>query len=173
MGRALIIALYYTGARPVEILQIRGKDVKSDKAYITVFVRGSKRGLPRNIPLPRRLPMVKELYNYAMGCFPEMYIFFKYQNKYTRHYTRKNGEQITRFETTDKLRYYFKKWFDPVIQHGISPYFLRHNRFSKLAHKGLEMEQIRLLKGGKTITSVSPYLHMSSHSFKKIAKKID
>lgn len=173
MGRALIIALYYTGARPVEILQLRGKDVFKDRSYVKVFIRGAKRGLPRTVYLPIKQEMIKELYDYAIACFPEMLLFFKYANKYKRLHTSKNGKQITYIQTTDKLRYYFKKWFDNVVPGGICPYFLRHNRFSRLAENGLSMEEIRLLKGGKTIASVSPYLHLSSASFKKIARKLD
>lgn len=171
-GRALLIALYYTGARPAELLEMKGKDINEKGSYIICHVPGKKGGLPRNIYLRSSKPLVKELYQYAKSTFPEMQIFYKYRNNYVRRYINKKGQPIERTETTGKLGYYFNRWFQGIIEEGISPYYLRHNRFSKLSQAGLSDQQLRILKGSKTIESINPYIHMSSAAAKAAAKKI-
>lgn len=171
-GRALLITLYYTGARPNEVLRIQGKDVSRQDQYIIVKVKGSKGGLPRTLYFPYKKALLRELYTYATGRFPEMYLFYHFQNKYVRTVPGKTGpKQNTTI--TDKLRYHLNKWFEGVIEDSINPYFLRHNRFSKLAEAGLSMQDLRMIKGSRTTESVTPYLHMSAASAKKAAKKME
>lgn len=169
-GRALLIALYYTGARPNEVLQLKAKDITRDKSYIALSLPASKGGLPRVIHLPYKNPLVKELYNYSRGQFVNMYIFWAFKNKYVRRVKTKKGVKI-RIDTTDRLRYYFNKWFAGVVKGGIPPYFLRHNRFTKLAIAGVSDREIRIIKGSKSMDSVTPYIHLSSEMSKRNAKR--
>jgi site-specific recombinase XerD len=167
-GRGLLIGLYYTGGRPVEVLRCKGVDVEKEGNYVKVKLEGAKHGLTRIIYLPERLTLVKEFYNYARSVFPEQLLFYHYANKYVRKLP--NGKE--RVETTNKIYYYISKWFTGVIAGGITPYFLRHNRFSSLSMAGIKTEEIQQLKGSKTIEGVRPYLHLSSRTMKEIAKKI-
>lgn len=170
-GRALLAVLYYTGCRPVEALELRPKDFERKGQYLTVKVPGKKGGLPRTIYIKRSRYYVQQLEEYALSLFDTMLLFYKYRNNYKRTVVNKKGEVKVRIETTDKLRYYFKIWFKGVID--ISPYYLRHNRFSKLAEAGVDMQDIRMLKGSRTIESITPYIHLSTKSAKTIAKKLD
>lgn len=170
-GRALLFTLYYTGGRPAEILELQPKKINKDANNITIQVPGKKGGLPRTIYLNIKKPGVKEIWEYSQTLHPEAFMFFNYRNNYTRVYTNKKGLQTTNKETTDKLRYYIKKWFTGVLD--ITPYYLRHNRFSKLSQAGATMDQLRQLKGSKTLESIHPYQHMSTHLAKSISKKID
>ena len=68
---------------------------------------------------------------------------------------------------TCKIQWLFKKYFI------FPPYFLRHNRFSKLADKGVSLDQIRQLKGAKRMESITPYFHLSTALARVTAKKID
>lgn len=162
-ARALIITLYFTGARPNEVLRIKSGDIARQDNYITVKLLASKNGMPRTVFLNPKNILVKELYNYAVTLPPDMFLFYNFTNKYTR--TIKGKEYNS---NSDRLRYHFKQWFDGIID--INPYYLRHNRFSKLAEAGATMEQIRLLKGSKTFESISPYIHLSTESAKKLSK---
>ena len=176
--RSLIILLYYTGCRPKEALQVHSRDIKRDKRHLTVKLVGSKGGRPRTIYLPlgtnkKPRALVRELMNYAMSCYPDMLIFYHFIGHYLRRVKTKKGPVITRVDTTDKLRYHFKNWFKDVVEGSISPYFLRHNRFSKLAQKGVTLEQLRLIKGSKSFDSIMEYLHMSKSEAEKISRKID
>jgi integrase len=170
-SKALIITAYYTGARPGEYLQLTGKDAKKEGNYLILQLKGTKGGLPRPIYLSMSLPLIKQLYTYITKNPPEAYLFPHYKTTYKRKVQRKKGEK-TQIVHSDKLRYYFKKWFKNIPPEGIPPYYLRHNRFSKVSQAGATLEEMRQLKGSKTIESVMPYLHMSTSTSKKNAKRI-
>jgi site-specific recombinase XerD len=171
-GRALIIYLYFTGARPAEAFKTICKDFTRIRSFVKVNVPAAKGGLPRTVFLKYTNPLVRELYKYAQSLFDDQRLFWKYANSYKRPYTKKNGEEIFYEQTSDKLRYYFKKWFDH-IDGGISPYFLRHNRMSKLSERGASLEDIRQFKGARSFESVYPYLHMNTKTAKSLARRID
>lgn len=171
-SRALLIALYYTGGRPNEVLRLTGKDIAKVRHYVTVSLKGSKHGMPRTVYLPYKSELVKELYLYGISCFADAFIFFHFQNKYKRFKPNKKGILKEYIDISDKLRYHFSKWFSGVIPDSIPPYYLRHNRFSKLIQSGASMEDIMLLKGSKKLDSVRPYMHMSSERAEKLSKKM-
>lgn len=172
-GRALLITLYYTGARPAEALLLKSKHITKKGSYVIIQMTGQiKSSLPRPIHLQYKQKMIKELYQYATGRPPQMLLFYNYKGNYTRTKISKKGKIITTQETSDKLRYHFQKWFTGVLPHSIPPYFLRHNRFSKLATTGLTDRELRQLKGSRTNTSIQPYIHLSTDTSQKIAKKI-
>lgn len=171
-GRSLLIALYYTGARPNEVLRIKAKDVEKEGSYITVRVPASKGGLPRKIYLRWKIDLVKELYKFASARPLEMYLFYNYWSKYKRKVVKK-GVVTKRRDISAKLYYNVVKWFTGVVDDSVSPYFLRHNRFSKLSEAGLTMEELRMIKGSRSIDSVGYYVHMSTGTAKKAAKKIE
>lgn len=174
-GRALLICAYATGARPIEYLNLKGKDIRLEKHEIYIKLPAAKNGLPRDIPISiRRMPLIKELYKYSTTCMPEMFIFWHFRtNGYRRLYKCKNGEIKEYIEYTDGLRYHFNRWFENVIKGSIPPYFLRHNRFSKMMAKGATTEQIRLWKGSRTLASVTPYTHLSKDMARKASKFVD
>jgi site-specific recombinase XerD len=172
-GRSLIIALYYTGARPNEILRMKAGDIEKEDKYIKLRVKASKGGLPRTIYLPFTSELPKQLLEYASSLPSDMYLFYHYLKKYKRKHINKFGVTKEYLEISNNLRYYFKKWFDKVIEESIPPYYLRHNRFSKLIEAGITLEEARMLKGSKTFNSIVPYIHMSTHAARNIAKKME
>lgn len=171
-ARALLICLYYTGARPNEVLRLVGRDLIKKGSYLLVKIKGSKGGLPRTLHLPLRLPLIKELYKYALSMHEDAYIFFNYKGAVKKVIMTRNGPKEYQ-EISGRLRYHFSKWFDGVTEEPIPPYYLRHNRLSKLSEAGLTMQDLQMFKGSKSINSVMPYLHMSRATAKKIARRID
>lgn len=169
----MVIVSYYTGARPNEILRLRSKDIKRENNYVVVQVEGSKGGLPRPIYLRYKKPMVKELYKYCQALNPERFLFFHFRGSCQKKRIKKDGTIYFVNDSSYKLYYHFTKWFDILPMGTISPYYLRHNRFSAVSQKGGSMEDIRMLKGSKTLASVEPYLHMSTERAKKIARFVD
>ena len=174
-GRALLICAYATGARPVEYLQLKGKDIRREKHEVYIKLPAAKNGLPRDIPISvRRMPLIIELHKYAMSIMPEMFIFWHFRtNGYKRLHKCKNGTIKEYMDYAASLRYHFNKWFDGVVKGSIPPYFLRHSRFSSMMSKGATTEQVRLWKGSKTLASVSPYAHMSKEMAKKASRFVD
>lgn len=172
-GRALLITLFYTGARPVEALGLKGKDITMFKGYyVAVRLETAKKGKTRTLMLLHKDPLVRELYDYAIRCFPEALLFYHYRSEYTRKTKSKFGKDLERKEVSDKLRYHIKKWFKGVIPESITTYFLRHNRFSSLAQEGVSPQDIKEFKGAKSITSVDPYIHLSTKKLTELARRI-
>lgn len=170
---ALLIIMYYTGARPIEVLRLKGKDITKEAQHLKLALTTAKKGTSRYVYLPLKKPLVKKFETYADRIYPDLPLFFHFRNSYTRLYRRKNGEVKTYIETTDKLRFWFKIWFDGVMTDPIPPYYLRHNRFSSLMMKGASPEEVRQFKGSKDLKSVMPYLHMSSAQAKKISRILE
>jgi integrase len=174
-AKVLVLILYYTGARPAEVLELRSKAIKKKVNNLIIQIPPKKRGLPRPVYLNLKNPLIKTILNYSIKVYPEMLLFNNFRTKYIRRYTyKKDGVEFKgfRIEYTDGLRYYFKKWFSFLIEGGIPPYFLRHNRFSRLSEEGASAEEIRFIKGSRTLESVTPYVHLSSKTAIKLSKKI-
>ena len=170
--KTFLSAIYYSGARPNEVLNLVSENVKKIGNYVHITLPPSKSGLPRTIIINIKKPLIKEFYKYCLSMPPNTYLFFSLRNKYLRTKVNKNRVSRDYIEITGKLGYYFKKWFG-FLDDPISPYYLRHNRFSKLSMKGASTSDIRMLKGSKTDSSVFPYLHMSQAKAKKIEKMMD
>lgn len=167
-ARCLVCTLYYTGCRPSEALELTAKDHEVQGVYLVIRIPGKKKGLTRPVYLNLSLPLVGEIKDYALVHHPDYYIYHAFKGAYVRYWTNKKGERKTRVETSDKFRYHFRKWSDGVL----TPYFMRHSRFSKLAEAGATPEEIRQIKGARTLSSVTPYLHLTSTTGKKMARKI-
>lgn len=168
--QSLIILLYYTGARPSEILELKGSDIIREPNYIVVKLKTFKKGLPRTLYLAGRKPFVNILRNYSYKVHPDVYAFWMFRCGYKVKYINKKGDINTNLDRTAKLRYFFKRWFSVLEEKEIPAYYLRHNRFSIFAQKGASIEDIRLWKGGKTLESVTPYLHMTTVTSRKLSR---
>lgn len=165
--KAFIIMMYYTGARPIEILNLKAGDIKKVKNNIEIFMQGSKRGMPRPIIIPIARKYMTFLYKYAYS-FPEnVYIFFQL---WSNSYKMQNGKKVRNI--TNKVHYFFNKAFENVIEGSIPPYYLRHNRFTKVIIEGGDVQDIKHLKGAKTLASAEPYIHLSTKKAKKIGRMI-
>lgn len=174
MALSLIYCLYLTGARPVEILNLKSKDVVRDAQYVKIQVSGAKNGLPRPIYIKWSNKYAKHIYEYARQLMPEMYIHYAFRGKYVRTALSKKGIVKTYAEISRPVRSNFAKWFKDILgDEPIVPYHLRHNRFSKLSEAGATPEEMRITKGARTYQSITPYIHMSAERGKKMAKNIN
>jgi len=165
-ARAFLIIIYYTGARPIELLQLKASNFKKDKNDLEIQIPTAKNGRPRMVSIPFARKYVKELYDYVNSFMPDILVFYDLISRKERKYTKKNGETIIYIVITDKIYYYMTKWI------GLNPYFFRHNRMSSLAQNGLDLIDLQQFKGAKRVDSVMPYLHMSKNIAKKIGRKI-
>lgn len=171
-GKVLLSILYYTGARPEEVLKLKAANISRDGGYVIIQMPPSKRGLARPIYLSvHKNDLVKEIWTYARSLPGEMLLFLAYIGCYKRPYTKRNGDHAEYIERTYKLRYHFRKWFEGIMD--ITPYFLRHNRFSSMMLKGADFQQIKIIKGSKSMESVTPYAHLSKEMAVKNAKLIE
>lgn len=174
MAMSLIFCLYLTGARPIEILNLKAKDVSKDGSHYKIQVAGAKNGLPRPIFLKSSNKYARHVYEYSRQLLPDMWLHHSFRGKYVRSVINKKGVVKTYAELSRPVRSNFAKWFKNVLgEQPIVPYHLRHNRFSKLSEAGASLEDMRITKGAKTLQSITPYIHMSAERGKKMAKNID
>lgn len=170
--RAFLIALFYTCARPNEVLSLKSEDISTEKKAIMIKLKGSKGGVPRILTYSYNNKHIKELYKYTISCFPNMFLFWTLRSSYIIHVKTKNYGIKEYKERTAKLRYYFKKWFS-FMGDSIPPYFLRHNGLSKLAQLGATDRELLQVKGSKTFESIQKYVHMSKDTSLKLSKKFN
>jgi len=170
-GRALLIVMYYSGARPIECLALRAKDIqKSGRRYISIFFPSSKGGMARTLEF-KITPMILELWRYRARFQDDVLIFWNYRSKRKRVRTLKSGKFRELKYPADTLTYHFKRWFKGVLDDPIPPYYLRHSRISQLAMTGeVSEEQLRVWKGSKTAESVRPYTHLTKKTLRKITR---
>jgi len=166
MGKAFLILLYYTGARPIELLQLKPEHFEKKSTYLTIQIPTAKKGVPRVISIPFVRKHIKKLYKYVQGVYKEVYIFYDLISKRIRYYKTKFGDIKKYIIITDKIYYHIKKWIN------VPPYFLRHSRMSALSQNGADLIELQHFKGSKRTDSVLPYLHMSSKISQKIGRKL-
>lgn len=179
-ARALCILLWMTGKRPNEILNITAGDISKANTFIKINIKGSKGGYSTPTLLPLKDKLVEEVWNLSKDKFPDQYLFWAFRSK-----SKKKGavKKIRKKQTdgsyqwiqktytkeynnlANRLHYWFSKWFK------VPAYYFRHNRLTLAAAK-LDVNQLMLLKGAKTMESVRPYLHYSEKTSKKIAGEL-
>lgn len=185
-AQALLISMYYTGARPSEIVEVCGKDIYKkkyeNKSVYEIKLITLKKGISRNIPIPIN-KQTKLLYDYAKKQHPELFIFYSFRKNakikvswnvskdilikengvitQDKHIEHKQKEYLRRGHM---LNYYTKMWT------GKLAYFFRHHRFSFMADKGASDNDIQFMKGSRTPKSVEPYKHMSIQRKSKLTK---
>lgn len=166
LGMNYCITQYYTGGRPVEILQLKPKHFEKKGKYLNIQIPTAKRGVARLISLPFARKHVSELWKYSQSVYDDVYLFYDLVSSKQRTYINKKGVVKRYTIITDKVYYNITKWFD------MNPYFFRHSRMSSLSQNGATMEELRQFKGAKRYDSIYPYLHMSSDISQKIGNRI-
>lgn len=184
-ARALVIVSWLTGARPNEVLRLKGNDIIKEPYYLKIELKGSKRSKNRTLMLPiRNNDLVKELWSYIQTVPGPVFLFWAFRSSRVRHgttvtHTKKiDGKEVKEKKhydkkyrvLSDKLYYWFKKWFSVLFEDGVPPYYLRHNRSSVMAENctAAEIAQAR----GSTISSAEQYIHLSEKQAKKIGREL-
>ena len=178
-ARTLVIILWMTGARPIEVLNLVAGDFEPDGAFMKIKLRTAKRGIGRIIELPYKDPLVNEVWKYVKDKLPTFYIFWAFRSKSNKTFTKvmvkKKGSDGTiqmiekRYnkpyhDVSNRLHHWFKKWFQ------LPPYYFRHNRFTIMADYEDNIERIRQTKGAKGYDSVLRYMHTSAKAARRSGK---
>jgi hypothetical protein len=142
-------------------------------------LKAAKNGLEGSIMLPTS-NLVREFYDYSKKIIPGTHIFDYFrsatrnQPKYKKFHKVINLEG--KIETVSEeikgnypnpahnLTYFFTKHF------GVSPYYFRHNRFTKMKKLGASNDDIRMAKLGKTEYSTLAYVKYDTVENKKRKK---
>lgn len=139
-----VLLLYYTGARPSELLGLKPSDVEAEGNLIRMQIPTLKGGSGRVIYLNKN-ELTGRILAFAQNCMVGRLLPYK------------RGWQIR------NLVY-------RVSDNQLTPYFFRHNRFSIAAKEGASQYDLRYLKGAKDARSVDDYVHIAGVQTKKLAK---
>lgn len=150
--KVYLTLLYYTGARPSELLKLRKNNIIFEEDSIKIQIPTLKRGVGRIVYLEKKdRNELENVENYVKSLENDDEMLFK---------ILKNGWNVRDF-------------IYKVTENKLTPYFFRHNRFTKLAIKGVSPFILKYLKGSKTVASVETYVHVSGLEAKKIKEMID
>lgn len=149
--RVCLILLYYTGARPSEILELRLENIWYDKDVegIGVSLVTKKGGDARTIFLPID-KFTQEILDYRNADHRgDLRVIRKWSNYW-------NIRDFV-YKITDKK---------------LTVYFFRHNRFSKMAKAGVSGHVLKYYKGARSIASLEKYIKLGGNEVKDILDKI-
>jgi len=147
--RVALILLYYTGARPSEIVNLKREHVKKFRNLICVNFITTKKGISRTIWMPFN-SLTKEVIELAEKLQPEQPLLPRIRHPWN-----------------------IRDLVYRVSDNTLTAYFFRHNRLTKLANRGFDVYTLRYFKGAKSIQSVEPYVQMAGTPIKKLAKYLD
>ena len=151
-AEALIMALFYTGARVSELLQIKVKDINKDE--IMIKGKGSKY---RKILIPKKLNAVLKDYANTQRLDTSEYLF--------------TGERgvITRNTALTILKRY--AGLSRMKKDKVSPHAIRHLYTKNLVEAGVSYSAIKQLLG-HTLTTTDIYMQLSKKELLKIINSI-
>lgn len=142
-----LILLYYTGARPSELVNLKWKNIELDKNKVKITLPTTKKGIGRTIFLP--------LNDYTKILIEERQF--------------KNGEwYILPYQKGYRIRDLIYR----LSNNELTAYFFRHNRLSQLALAGVDIHTLKYFKGAKSLSSVEDYIHLGGLQVRRIANKI-
>jgi len=170
-ARALVICMYITGARPIEIMNIKSNDFYQQGQDLFINMPASKRGKPRILIYPMMDELVKELWDYVARFPPEAYPFFMFKSQnIALNKTKRGFNRIVRRST--RLLYWVKKWSANLDIGSITPYYFRHNNFTILANEGANEKTLMYCKGARDSASISYYIHGTIEEARKAGQML-
>lgn len=187
-ARVLVIIAWASGSRPNEYLRLKKEHLSMSREFLEIKMPESKGSSARTISLPRHMQdgdedlLTKEIHDYSRTLVPDQWLFWFFRSDAVRYgvtkkYKTKDGEikekkydKIYKY-ISSKLGYYFPKWFSVLFQDGVPPYYLRHNRATKVYEKagpGAAMQTF----GWKKEETMKKYTHKTKKMRKKIGSAL-
>lgn len=188
-ARVLVIIAWCSGSRPNEYLKLTPEHFSRSTNFLEIKMPSSKGSSARTISMPRYLtdnktedPLTKEVFEYTRKLFTKQYLFWFFRsdairNGVKKRYKKKDGTIIEKNYDkiynylSSKLGYYFPRWFDILFPDGVPPYYLRHNRATKVYEavgSGGTMETF----GWKKEETMKKYMHKTKKMREEIGKAL-
>ncbi len=141
----MITALYETGARVSELLNIMLSDCIDEGEYIKITIQKDKRNQSKTTVI------AKELYNAIRQAYPgDVYLF-----EGTHPKTKQRTGKPLRSETAYKMI----KAAGKLINKKISPHCLRHSKANNMLDDGLSIDRVADHLGNTPATCLQFYCH--------------
>jgi len=190
-AKGLLLLLYWSEARPAEILLMKPQDFTKEGQYFKLKLKTLKGGEARIMLIPKKYNRIinkelNEFYEYCKRGIPGNPIFYKFAkksfNKVSWKISKKffkqtplGFEEIKEMQKKSKLyeRISANAYYLCIKWMGFPPYFFRHNRFTRVSEKGGSLEVIKELKGAKDLRSGAVYVKYSKKKQLQNAKFIN
>lgn len=154
--RAFLMTVYSGGFRVGEAVQLRIRDLDSDRMMI--HIRDGKGNKSRYVPFSERL--CNELRRYWKAYRPSEFLF-----------TKKRSLLPLQIGTALKIWYNAKK--KTGITRGKGIHTLRHCFATHLLEAGVDLRTIQALMGHSSIMTTMDYLHVSTKRIENLRSPLD
>lgn len=162
--RPIIILLVHTGLRPVELFNLKFKDINWTNK--TIVIASTKTNTIRSIPMTQKSYQMISLLN-KFYIEPSTNRIYKRTNKQKNYIIcRPDGSKISSIKTS--FGRLVKK-----LNMNISPYVLRHTFGTQLLLKGADIRTVQVLLGHKNLSTTMIYTHTSSDILKSSINLLD
>jgi len=149
MERAWITILWFTGARPSEILELRKKDITINPESIQFVISTKKIGFNKadGFIIEKRTLVLK---------ISENNKYVKNLKNFLRPY--KDNSTLFKFSRRTGLNIIYRLGL-MTFGFKLCPYNFRHSRLTILAENGATIETLKRFKGARSDKSIRKYLH--------------
>lgn len=153
--KAWLTVLWFTGARPSELLELTREGIIIDEDQIVFKITTKKLGFKKDTFVIEKRSLVLHVDSDS--------IYVKNLERY-----------IAKFKSDAKVFYFSRKTALNIISHisedalgfRLCPYNFRHSRMTLLAEGGATKDELMRFKGSRTDRSVTPYLHARRVEYK-------
>lgn len=152
--KAIICLMYSVGLRVSEVLNLKIKDIDSDRMLI--YIKDAKGGFDRQVGLDPSL--LQLLRNYYKEYKPVDFLF--------------NGQNEPQYSERSIQQFLKKYSLAAGIKKHIHPHLLRHNCATHMVESGTDINLIQKILGHKNVKTTNIYLHISDNYLRKIASPL-
>jgi len=153
--RCMLSLLYSSGLRRGELLNLKVKDIESNRMAIKVV--DSKGGKDRYTVLGENV--LKDLRNYFLIYKPKTYLF--------------EGEKNNKYSPTSLAKIVKKAANLSNIKTNVTPHMLRHSFATHLLEQGTDLRYIQNLLGHSSTKTTEIYTHVAVSAYQKIQNLLD
>ncbi len=152
--RVMLSVYYGCGLRKSEGLALDVTDILFNKRLI--YVRNAKNNCERYVPMSDAI--IKDMEAYIYKSRP---LLLGERSKATALFISERGSKLNPGSMVHRLQILKQQTGNPVIQQkSFGLHVLRHSIATHLLQKGLDIEQIALFLGHKTLDSTQIYTHL-------------
>ena len=158
--RALLMILYGTGMRRLEVSLLKVSDIDSRRMMIRV--QRGKGGHSRDIPLsPALLETLREYWRWKE---PQTYLFPSGDGH--RGQDKPISDKTVWYACTEAARH-------AGITKRVTPHTLRHSWATHLLEAGTDLRTIQILLGHGDLETTAKYLHLSQRHLQAVTNPLD
>jgi len=158
--RAILEALYATGMRVSEAVNLKVDNVNLDIGFLRCIGKGSKE---RVIPLGKKA--IGSLKRYLESSRPQLLDSAKKDSEFL--FLNRFGKKISRQSLWKIIKRYAK---EAKIKKTIMPHILRHSFATHLLERGADLRSVQEMLGHANISTTQIYTHINKERLKSIHK---